>query len=1071
MTPERWLRIERIFHAALDLPPAERHAFLAQQCAGEPELQEEIAALLASDDPENDYLSRLVEAGVEASEEITADPRQAGETLGHYRIVSKLGAGGMGEVWLAEDTRLGRRVALKLLPRRFLRDAELLQRFKREARAASSLNHPNIITIYEIGQVGETHFIATEYIEGMTLRQRLRQGAIDISEVLSIARQVGSAIGTAHQAGIIHRDIKPENIMIRPDGLAKVLDFGLARIVAPAGDLRETNYYSTARGALIGTPRYMAPEQVRGMRVDHRADIFSLGVVLYEMLAGRPPFKGETMADQIAAILEREPEPLLGARPDLPPALQQVVSQCLAKDPDNRCQSMDQVLADLESLPGARKTKGWTPARPTARGTYDMSLAATIRQKVLRNPFRSRRLVVIALAVLAIGGAAYLGAGYGRGWWPFALPIPPPLAEAIPWYEIGAQSLRDGSYDRAREFFEQAVRKDPRFALARARLAEALAEQDYYDEAQQQLFQVYALIPDRSRLPAEDRLKLEAILYSVGRNQPQAIENYERLATLVPKSEEATVRIDLGLACEKNYETSRAIENYRQALRADPRSAAAYLRLAIIRGEREKDLAQSDAAFAQAEALYREAGNKEGLAAVYFNRGMINQALSRFEVARTQLTMAAGSDNQYLATRARIFLSENSLASGQVAQALREVDQALAEAGKNGMRSVQTLGLIYKAGIFHDTGDHGQAEKYYLEAIQSAQSYNGRYYLALARNNLGSLRIQLGRLDEGLQNVEPAYKFFTEANYRNEEMRALMILARARRLSFDYEGARSSYDKLLPLAQISGDEQALALVHSEIGQLHIFQETYPEALPHLDEAYRLYQKLGIRLRLPYALMRRARVSWQLGDYQAARTALKDAAPLATSNDVADELALAEVELHLSELDTRSTIRQSRTVLDRLKDAKSEMRVTALRIHGEALTLSGLARQGREYCLEAVALARSLGNQRLLADSLMALATTEAGLANWKESLASAQEARSLLASQGRPESEWRAWLLLAQARQSIGDLPQAGNASLQANAKLQLLRQLWGDEDFQRYLTRPDIKLRFARLANLSARK
>ena len=1063
MTPERWLRIEQLFYAALELPPEDRSAFLTHHCGDDHLLLQQIKELLASDNQSTNFLSKIATARGEESEPLATTVHEGAKQISHYRIISKLGAGGMGEVWLAEDQRLDRRVALKILPRRMMENPELLQRFQREARAASALNHPNIITIHEIGLIGQTHFIATEFIEGVTLRERLRQGQLSLAEVLNISVQLVSAMQAAHKAGIVHRDLKPENIMIRPDGLVKVLDFGLARVTPTKDPVKpdEAHHHSTAQGTLIGTPRYMAPEQARGIRVDHRADIFSLGVVIYEMISGRPPFRGETLADQIAAILERQAEPLVNSRPDISPQLERIVFRAMAKDPDQRYQSMDLLLNDLKLLPSDQVM---------AKGVSKASLIAAIRQGMARVPFRNRYAWMALIMIVALA-VVYLGFGSRRGWWPFAQPIPPPLAEALPWYEIGTQAMRDGSHDQAREYFEQAVRKDPRFALARARLAESLAEQDYSDEAQQQLFQVYALIPDRTRLPKLDRFNLEAILFSVSRDYAKAIESYAQMMPLVPRTDEPRLLLDLGLAYEKNYETDKAIESYRQALKSDARSAAAHLRLGIVQGERKKDLAQSEAAFTQAETLYREAGNKEGLAAVYFNRGMINQALSHFDVARKQLQLAADSDNQYLAIRARIHLSENSLAGGQVEQAKQEIDRALELAQKNRMRSVYTLGLIYKAAIFHDTGDFAQAEKYYQEAIQSAQSYNGRYYLALAQNNLGSLQVQQGKLDAGLLQVEPAYQFFAAANYRNEELRALLILARAKRLNFDYDGAQASYDLLLPLAQKSGDEQVVALAHSELAQLYIFQERYPEALPHIDEAYQIYQKLGIKLRLPYTLIRRARVSWQIGDYQSAQTALKDAVPLVTSDDVAHELAIAEAEMFISQLNPQPALRQSRQVLDRLQGINTELRVAALRIHGEALTLTRVSSRSRLFCLEAVGLARSLGNRRILADTLLALAWEEASLAKWQECLTAAQEAQSLFAGQGRPESEWRAWLLLALVHQSSGDLPQTRNATLQADGKLQLLRQLWGEQDYQRYLARLDIKSQIARLTNLSSRR
>ncbi|MCA1850381.1 MAG: serine/threonine-protein kinase, partial [Acidobacteria bacterium] len=271
--------------------------------------------------------------------------------LGRYEIRSQIGAGGMGEVYLARDTKLDRKVALKILPSEFAAHPDRMRRFVQEAKAASALNHPNILTIYERDETDADPFIATELIEGETLRERLRREPITLSEALDVATQVASALAAAHQAGIIHRDIKPENVMVRGDGLVKVLDFGLAKLTAgaasdPEGETRIQS--DTEPGVIMGTVAYMSPQQARGQAVDRRADVWSLGVVLYEMLSGRQPFHGETPTDTLANILQREPEPLdIGA---LPADIARIVGKMLAKDLEARYSTITEVVADLRSL-------------------------------------------------------------------------------------------------------------------------------------------------------------------------------------------------------------------------------------------------------------------------------------------------------------------------------------------------------------------------------------------------------------------------------------------------------------------------------------------------------------------------------------------------------------------------------------------------------------------------------------------------------------------------------------------------------------------------------------------------
>src|SRR5262245_62755143 len=297
-----------------------------------------------------DYDTVLSVEELRGDEKITTV--RVGTRLGRYEIISQLGTGGMGEIYLANDTQLDRRVALKLLSEKYTGNALWLRRFIREAKAASALNHPNIITIHEIGQAGGVHFIATEYIEGKTLRQHLLEGPMKIAGAINIASQVASALAAAHAAGIIHRDIKPENVMLRPDGYVKVLDFGLAKQVEPESDHSgvKLSQLNTDPGIIMGTVNYMSPEQARGINVDTRSDIFSLGVALYEMLAGRAPFSGPSSSDVIVSILDREPLRLSLILTGIPVELERIVSRSLRKDREERYQSVKDFQLDLKSL-------------------------------------------------------------------------------------------------------------------------------------------------------------------------------------------------------------------------------------------------------------------------------------------------------------------------------------------------------------------------------------------------------------------------------------------------------------------------------------------------------------------------------------------------------------------------------------------------------------------------------------------------------------------------------------------------------------------------------------------------
>ena len=354
MKAEQWQQVEQLYHAALKRGAEGRAAFLSEACADDEGLRREVESLLAFEDQSADFIeSPALEVAARMMAEERGVTMAPGKTINHYQITSPLGTGGMGEVYLASDTRLGRSVALKLLPAAFSTDKDRLRRFGQEARAASALNHPNILTIYEIGQIDDVHFIATEFIDGVTLREHLSHTRMKTGEALDIAVQVASALASAHRAGIIHRDIKPENVMLRTDGYVKVLDFGLAKLTelqaSQVGNEAATmSRVKTSSGVVMGTVSYMSPEQARGLAVDARTDIWSLGVVLYEMVAGQRPFEGATPTDVIISIAEREPVPLARCAPEAPVQLERIAQKALAKDRDERYQSAEDLLIDLK---------------------------------------------------------------------------------------------------------------------------------------------------------------------------------------------------------------------------------------------------------------------------------------------------------------------------------------------------------------------------------------------------------------------------------------------------------------------------------------------------------------------------------------------------------------------------------------------------------------------------------------------------------------------------------------------------------------------------------------------------
>jgi serine/threonine protein kinase/Tol biopolymer transport system component len=390
MTPERWQQVKELLHGALQKDPGERSAFLGHACQADRSLQLEVESLLASaSGVEEEFLKSL---SFDSSDRAWLGK---GERLGSYEVINLLGVGGMGEVYRAHDPRLGRDVAIKVLPRASISDPDRLHRFEQEARAAAALNHPNIVAIYDVGKTGDgTPYVVSELLEGATLRQSLGHGPFPARKTVDFALQLASGLAAAHNKEIVHRDLKPENVFLTSSGHVKILDFGLAKLMGgPLNAEAATLTGKTDAGTVLGTLGYMPPEQVRGLAIDQRADIFALGAILYEMLSDKKAFRADTNADTIEAILNRDPTPLRDINPSVPPGLDKLIQRCLDKNPNDRFHSVRDVAFALEAISDAS-----APLLSHEDGRSERRLAAGRRRYVVWG---------FAAAVLALLASIY----------------------------------------------------------------------------------------------------------------------------------------------------------------------------------------------------------------------------------------------------------------------------------------------------------------------------------------------------------------------------------------------------------------------------------------------------------------------------------------------------------------------------------------------------------------------------------------------------------------------------------------------------------------------------------------
>jgi serine/threonine protein kinase/Flp pilus assembly protein TadD len=990
-----------------------------------------------------------------------------GQTVSHYRILEKLGEGGMGVVYLAEDTHLGRRVAIKF-PTTNLDEHSFRARFLREARAISSFSHQHIAAIYDYGETtmdgnGKSHpFIVMELVKGPSLADLMHQGALTLKRAVEIVIDVAEALSEAHRHGIIHRDIKPSNVLINERGQVKVLDFGLAK------QLNGESHHSsepeaqtllatrTRSGVVVGTPLYLSPEQARGAHVDARSDLFALGALLYECITGKPAFAGSGVLEIAGQVLHIDPPKPSTVNPLVPPELDRITMKALAKKVDERYQSADEMLTDLKA---ARELFGETESQHTQRLVAPKAVHSstlTTLTETLRRPRLSLGLFLIVTLVAAV-------AVWGVARWRHSSPYQP-SATALRWYENGTTALRDGAYYQASRALEQAIVADDKFALAHARYAEALMELDYVDKAKDELLRVSALAPDRSALTPIDALYLDAITATVRRDFAHAIEAYDEIARLSPNQPQ--VYVDLGRAYENNEDTKKAVESYLKATSLDQQYATAYLRLGILYG-RQQELPGATISFDKADAIYQAMGNVEGRAEVSYQRGVLFIKLGKVADARPSLQqaldLARAIDNQPQVIKIMLQLATVLQSVGEMAQAQKMAGDAVSLAQANNMEDLTARGLIDLGNGFLLRSEYAEAETYYKQALELSQRHKTRRNEARALLSLGSLRIQQSKADEAVSYIEQALPFYRQGGYRKEVSQALLLLGRANLLKGDYEAALRASEQQLELAEQVSDPSQQVVSHGDIGTVLVRQEKYLAALEHFEERYSISKSLGDQRGVGYGAIGRASALWQLGRYDEARASLDEAFALANRPDGGFKSMLADVyqtdaEMALSQRLFPAAKEKAQQTLALSGTQSQEEAIEAKRILGLAQALSGAAREGKQSCEEALTAAIGTNNPWLISKAQLALAESLLESGDTQGALTNALRAEEIFARSGQQALEWRALLVAARASRRASDEAKGREYAAHALELLSGLEKKWGAEAYNSYLTRMDVQ-------------
>lgn len=1023
MTPETWERVKEIFESALEVPSQERPAFLDRACAGHSALREEVERLLRSDAEADGFLNApLLECRYSLS---------IGEVIGaRYEIMRLLGRGGMGEVYEAKDRLLGERIALKTLRSDLASNQGVLRRFQREIQFARKVTHPNVCRVFEVGvhelpegRGRSLHFFTMQLLEGETLAARIRRtGRLSKAAAFSLALQLAEGLQAAHAAGVIHRDFKSGNVILTPASggeRAVITDFGLA-LVNPAARANDSTATITG-GQIVGTLAYMSPEQLTGGAITTASDIYSFGIVLYEMATGHVPFDDRHL---INAAVQRASGKIPGLRndaPDLDPHWESAIVRCLQPDPKRRFRS----AADLAD----RFREGfWRIPQPDW----------TRRQ----------------WAGAVISGVLVLSGLVGSWYWthrPYQ-----PNATALSWYEKGVAGVHATTYEAAKNALEQAIAADPNYAPSYSYLAVALDELEYTGRARDEILEALAVL-QKHRHRQQDILHVTAAQYTLSRNFELAQPAIDELASLARGDEKPAAALEQAMLAVKRDRTPLAISTLESILRQAPAYAGARLRLAFLYARQRKNEAALES-YQQAETLFRAANNFDGVVESLFQRGVFfsraNRNQEAISVMQQAFAIARDTGDMHHEIRLQMALGTAYANLGQTSQALEAVRKGIQQAEDNHMENAAAVALLDLGNVYFVRGEENAAERYFEKGLEFAKQIRSQRIQARAMLSLGSLRVQYDRPQEALPYIQSALPFYQQGNYLRETTQGLILLGTTQ----GSVGQLSESERTLRQAVAYGDrlqdpEQA-GLAHGHLAEVLRSRGSLPEALVEQNRALQAYasSRGGLSAAFGYAAL--ARIQWRLGQYPDAIEALSKAktrqqAIAGSQSNLKASLAYAEAELEYSRGHWPAALGLARQALEFHGGTGDDL---------DAQLLIGLSSIRMGNTPNRTAQVRKILQSdqekgRNLAAALGQLALAEAQWESDHQDQARelAEAARAYFEPQEAWESVWQCQRLLS------GSVPPVSLPAVQQ--ALERLRQSWPRTAFESYISRPDLRI------------